>query len=146
MSTMSTQISGPLTEAEPHPFPDEAVPDTSLVARLRGWLRITDADRTTHAGAHRAARIALIVSGVRCIVSYVLIPVGIPIVGFAGVLAAPISILLCLVGLANSVLATRRFWRADHPRKWMYTVFMAVAFVLLVVAIGMDLARLLAAA
>ena len=85
--------------------------------------------------AHRAFRWAIVVSAVRCTISYVIIPVLIPLLSVMGSLAAPISIALCLVALVNGWLGVRRFWRTDHRGKWGYTWFMALIYVISIVTI-----------
>lgn len=131
-------------DADAEPREPVTASDSPVVDRLSRMLRIDEAERTEHADAHRAMRIALVISGVRCIVAYVLVPFVVPLVSFLGAVAAPLGILLCLVGIANAVLSIRRFHAADHPRKWVYTAFMAVVLVMLVVAMSFDVVRLLA--
>lgn len=87
-------------------------------------------DMQALAGAHRAFRWAIVVSAVRCIISYVIIPVLIPLLSVMGTLAAPITIALCVVALVNGWLGVRRFWRTDHRGKWGYTWFMALIYVI----------------
>ena len=88
----------------------------------------------------------MVVSGLRCLVSYVLIPVLIPVLNVAGVLAAPIGIALCAVAVVNGIISVRRFWVADHRSRWMYTWFMAVVFAVLAVALYADISRMVTGA
>ncbi|HMR49757.1 MAG TPA: hypothetical protein PKE40_10790 [Arachnia sp.] len=101
-------------------------------------------DSRTVGEAHRAFRISLIVSGVRCLFSYVLIPVLVPLLSFAGVLAAPVGIALCVIAVVNGIVSLRRFWVSNHRSRWMYTWFMVVVFAVLAVALFSDIARLVA--
>lgn len=94
------------------------------------------------AGAHRAFRISLIISGIRCVATYLLVPVVVPVVSFAGVLAAPIGIMLCVVAVVSGIAGIRRFWIADHRSKWMYTWFMMAVFCILGIALVADVSRL----
>ena len=111
---------------------------------MRRLLRVTEVTRTPFLDrdAHRNFRVALIVSGVRCLITYLAIPILVPIVGFAGVLAAPLGIALCLVAGVNGVVSVRRFWASDHRGKWMYTWFIAFVFVVLLMAMVADIARI----
>ena len=93
-------------------------------------------------GAHRAFRTSVVVSGIRCLITYVLVPVLVPLLSFIGVLAAPIGIALCVVAVVNGVISVRRFWIADYRGKWMYTWFIAVVFVVLGFALAADIGRL----
>lgn len=87
----------------------------------------------------------MIVSGIRCLVTYLLVPVLVPIIGFAGIVAAPIGILLCIVAGVSGVYSVRRFWASNHRCRWMYTWFIAIVFVVLAIALVTDIARIVGA-
>lgn len=108
-------------------------------------LRISTTDAGALSGAHRAFRLSLLVTAIRCTVIYLVVPILIPILSIAGVVAKPLSIALCLFALVNGVVSVRRFWLADHRAKWKYTAFMAVVFVVLIVSIVIDVVGLVAA-
>lgn len=109
---------------------------------MRRILGVDGPDRRSTAGAHRAFRVSVVVSAVRCLITYVLIPVLVPILSLSGWVAAPVGLALCALAVVNGVVSVRRFWRADHPKRWMYTAFIAVVFVILAVALISDLSRL----
>ncbi|MFT4228890.1 MAG: hypothetical protein QM602_01210 [Microbacterium sp.] len=113
---------------------------------MRRLLRVSPADRRDVAGAHRAFRTAIVISGLRCAISYLLVPILIPITAVAGWVAAPLSLALCVFAMVNGVVSVRRFWAANHRSRWMYTAFMAVVFVVLIVAVVLDVGRLAAMA
>ncbi|SJM52977.1 hypothetical protein [Gulosibacter sp. 10] len=115
---------------------------------MRRLLRVRTIEKSVknEREAHRGFQISMVVSGVRCLITYLLVPILVPVLGFAGVLAAPIGILLCVVAAVNGVISVRRFWTSDHRAKWMYTWFIAVVFVVLAIALATDIARLLGAA
>jgi hypothetical protein len=108
---------------------------------MRRLLGITGTDRRSGQGAHRAFRISVIASGIRCLITYLLIPVLVPVLSLSGRVAAPIGIALCAVAVVNGILAVRRFWLADHRHRWMYTVFMAVVFLILAIGLSVELQR-----
>lgn len=116
-----------------------------LDAVMRRLLRISEVRPEAARSAHRAMRISLLVTAIRCSVIYVVIPIAVPLVSFARVVATPISIALCLFALVNGVLGVRRFWVADHRSKWAYTGFMLVVFAVLVVALVLDITKLVTA-
>lgn len=109
---------------------------------MRALLRISDTDRTQVASAHRALRTSLIVTGIRCLITYVALPLLAPIMSFAGMLATPLGIALGLIALVSGTLSLRRFWVSDHRGKWMYTAFIAVVFIIVAVTLTVDLVRL----
>lgn len=92
--------------------------------------------------AQNKLRSSIIISGIRCIITYLLVPIVTPIVGFMGVLAAPVSIVLSVLAIVLGYNSMRRFWLADHRLRWRYTAFIAVVWMLLLVGIGMDVANL----
>lgn len=94
--------------------------------------------------ARNKLRSSIIISGIRCIITYLLVPIVTPIIGFLGVLAAPLSIGLSVLAIVLGYNSLRRFWLADHRLRWRYTAFIAVVWALLLVGIGIDVANLVA--
>lgn len=92
--------------------------------------------------AQNKLRSSIIISGIRCIITYLLVPIVTPFISFLGAVAAPVSIALSLVAIGFGYNSLRRFWLADHRLRWRYTAFIAVVFVLLVVGIALDVAHL----
>lgn len=109
---------------------------------MRSLLRVDGLDRGAAAGAHRAFRFSVLVSAVRCLITYLAIPILIPLLSLSGWVAAPIGMVLCVIAVVNGVVSVRRFWVSDHPRRWVYTGFMGVVFVILAVAMVSELQRM----
>lgn len=109
---------------------------------MRRMLGVQTKDRRSAQGAQRAFRTSVIVSGIRCLISYLLIPILVPILSISGWVAAPIGLALCAIALVNGIVSMRRFWRSDHKYRWMYTGFMAVVFLILALGLVSDLGRL----
>ncbi|MGO1539235.1 MAG: hypothetical protein ACTHZ9_08140 [Leucobacter sp.] len=107
---------------------------------MRKLLRAEKRDRsvTSQQAAHRGFRVSLVVTGIRCLITYVLIPVLVPIVSFADVVAAPVGIALCIVAVVSGIISVRRFWISDHRGKWMYTIFIAIVFAVVLIAFVFD--------
>lgn len=111
---------------------------------MRALLRVGPTDRRVVGDAHRAFRTSVVVSAIRCLITYLLIPVLVPLLSFAGVVAAPVGIALCVVAVVNGVVSVRRFFVSDHRARWTYTWFMVVVFAVLAVAMYADISRLVA--
>ena len=109
---------------------------------MRSVLGVSGLDRRSTQGAHRAFRVSVVVSAVRCLITYVLIPIAVPILSLSGWIAAPIGMALCVLAVVNGIVSMRRFWRSDHRQRWMYTAFIGTVFVILAVALVSDLTRL----
>lgn len=134
--------------------PVVAVPGTDLAAgtgfssytpgdrAMRRLLGVHEVDRGSASGAHRAFRVSVVISAVRCLITYLAIPILVPLLSLSGWVAAPVGIALCVVAVVNGVVSVRRFWASDHARRWMYTGFMGIVFVILGVAMVTELHRL----
>jgi hypothetical protein len=109
---------------------------------MRRLLRVDTVDPQAAAGAHRAFRWSILVTAVRCTILYMVVPILVPIVSVARVVAVPVSIALCMFALVNGVVSVRRFWIANHPARWKYLAFMGVVFAVLLVSIVIDITRL----
>lgn len=120
-----------------------AAPERSTADRfMRRLLRVHGKDTKVLNDAHKAFRVSVVISGIRCLITYLLIPVLVPLLSFAGVVAAPIGIALCVVAVVNGIVSVRRFWISDHRSRWMYTWFMVLVFVVLGIALYADISRL----
>ncbi|MGH8916676.1 MAG: hypothetical protein ACRDZM_19450, partial [Acidimicrobiia bacterium] len=79
----------------------ELLPERTPADRLmRRLLRVGDlVDKNAVFGARRSTTAAIVVSGIRCIITYLLIPVLAPLVGLVDTVAAPITIALSLLAM-----------------------------------------------
>jgi hypothetical protein len=111
---------------------------------VRSLLRVGDAvDKNAILGARNKTRPAIVVSGIRCLITYIFVPIVAPFVGLIAVIEAPLSITLSVVAIAMGVAGTRRFWMADHRSRWTYTAFIGVVAAFLIVGIALDLASII---
>ena len=86
---------------------------------------------------------SLIISAVRCVITYALIPALLPVISGLGVLATPLSLALSLVATVMAIVSLRRVWLADWSGRWGYTAFIGVVLVVLAVVIAIDVRALL---
>ncbi|EYT49346.1 hypothetical protein M3F59_01875 [Brachybacterium muris] len=124
--------------ARPGRFRSDGTADRAM----RRLLGITGTDLRSGEGAHKAFRVSVVISALRCVITYVAIPVLIPILSLAGWVAAPVGLALCAIAAVNGVVSLRRFWRADHRHRWTYTAFITVVFVILAISTVTELSRL----
>ena len=111
---------------------------------MRRWLRAGDVvDKNAILGARRSTTAAIVVSGIRCIITYLLIPILAPVIGISDAASAPMTIALSALAIVMGVTGVRRFWMADHRARWAYTIFIAVIVALLIVGIVLDLATMI---
>jgi hypothetical protein len=124
--------------------PSPVVERTAADRFMRRWLRVGDVvDKNAILGARRATTAAIVVSGIRCIITYLLIPVLAPVIGISDAASAPVTIVLSVLAIVMGVTGVRRFWMADHRARWAYTIFIAVIVALLAVGIVLDLAAMI---
>jgi hypothetical protein len=86
---------------------------------------------------------SLVLSAIRCVLTYAVIPLVVPVISWAGVLATPLSLALSLVAIVLAVNSLRRVWMADYRHRWPYTVFILVAVGLLTMVVVLDVRTLL---
>ncbi|GAB5492780.1 MAG: hypothetical protein Phog2KO_29950 [Phototrophicaceae bacterium] len=116
----------------------------SLIARL---LFVTPAetvyDEDKMTKAENAFSLALMFSGVRCVIMYAILPFVLPLVGIAGNFGIWIDIVINLIAIGAIIYSLRRFWKINYKRKWQYFPVALVALVLLVAFIALDISTLL---
>ena len=92
--------------------------------------------RAADASAHRLFNFSMALSGLRCILGYVVLPIIAPAIGAAAQVGPIVGVPIAVVALVFDVMTVRRFWAADHPWRWrvtaIYAVVMAMVFALLI--------------
>lgn len=112
--------------------------------RMRRLLRLpTDAPKASEISARQLVETSLVISMVRCLLTYVLLPFVAPVFGFAAGVTPVVGLLVGAVAIVANVASVRRFWRADHRYRWHYTALAAVIVAALVWLVIADLVELL---
>jgi uncharacterized membrane protein len=93
--------------------------------------------------AQQAFSFALLFSGVRCILMYVVLPFILPLIGLAGNFSIWIDIAINVVAICAIFYSLRRFWQTGYERRWQYLPVALVALFVLVAFIGLDIATLI---
>jgi ABC-type iron transport system FetAB permease component len=114
-------------------------------AAMRRLLRVPPAGPpgSTAASARRAFSTSIVVSGIRCLLTYVVLPFVAPALGLAAGVGPALGIVIGLVAIVANVASARRFWRANHPRRWAFTAIAFGVIVLLLVLLVQDVAELI---
>ncbi len=111
--------------------------------RMRRFLLLPeDAPRVSLVDAQKAFSRSIFISGTRCLITYVALPLLAPIVDLSGSVGPIIGLLLGAVSMIAIFFATRRFFAADHRWRWGYAAIGGAIFVLLIVSVGFDIVHL----
>jgi hypothetical protein len=111
---------------------------------MRRLLRLpVDAPAGTAEGARKAFQTSLLVATVRCLLMYIVFPFVLPALGLARGVGPAIGLAINLVAMVCIVLSMRRFFRADHPKRWSYTALGGTVLAFLVVLAIQDFVSLI---
>ena len=111
---------------------------------MRRLLRIpADRPKGTRKDANKAFSTSILVSAVRCILTYILLPFVAPVLGIAKDVGPWVGIPIGIAAIVCNVLSMRRFWAADHKWRWAYTGIATVVIGFLLVLMASDAAELL---
>lgn len=94
---------------------------------------------TTNDVDRRVFSMAMVISGVRCALTYVILPFLAPLVGISSGVGPWIGLPLGLVAIVANILSIRRFWSSKHRWKWPMSLINAAVAGLLMVLLVMDL-------
>ncbi len=104
---------------------------------MRRVLRVPDRrPAASEDSAHRLFSVSIILSALRCLLTYIVLPILTPVLGAATSVGPAVGIPLAVVALVFDVRGIRRFWLADHRWRWgmtaIYALVMAFVLVLLI--------------
>jgi hypothetical protein len=106
---------------------------------VRRLLRVETAPPASANQARSAFRTSVLVAGVRCLLTYIVLPFVLPFIGLAAGVTPIIGAIIGVVAIVCIVSSMRRFWRADHRARWGYTAFGTAMIAFLVVLVIRDL-------
>ena len=81
---------------------------------------------------------SILISGIRCMLTYVVFPFIFPIVGITSGIGSTIGLIIGSIAIAANVFSIRRFWKADHKYKVPVSILNVGIIVLLLVLIVLD--------
>jgi hypothetical protein len=111
--------------------------------RMRRLLRLApDGPRRSIFDAHGVVSKSIAISAMRCLVTYVAIPLLGPIIGMSKEIGPWVGIALSTVTIVAIIAATRRFVAADHKWRWWYASLGSVLIVLAMVQAAIDIVHL----
>ena len=93
---------------------------------MRRLLRLPEGKTSTAQEARSAFQKSIAITACRCIIMYLVLPFVLPIVGLASGVGPAIGLLISILAIMSIIYSIRRFWRADHSKRWHYTAFATV--------------------
>lgn len=146
VTSVSTTVPGPGTAPTGAPV-EGASPDPPRPPADRFMRRLLRVDASQPRFDEEQLRSAfsrsMLVSAVRCVLTYLVIPFLGPILGLAAGVGPIIGIPVAVLAIVFNVKSMRRFWRADHRYRWHYTAVSGAVITMLVVLIVLDVVELL---
>jgi hypothetical protein len=140
MSNPPTPAVTEYTVCDPPPL---GPPRTSADRFMRRVLRLpVDAPTASADQARKAFQTSLAVATVRCLLMYIVFPFVLPLIGVARGVGPWIGLAISILAIVAITMSIRRFWRADHSKRWHYTVFGTIVMCFLIVLVVQDLAEI----
>ena len=86
---------------------------------------------------------SMVISGIRCALTYVVFPWLLPLLGVAGGITAGLGLPVGLIAIFFNVWSIRRFWKSDHNLKWIVASINVCVIILLLILVTIDISDLL---
>lgn len=111
---------------------------------VRKLLRIRERPAgATAASAYSAFQRSMLISAIRCTLTYVVFPFVVPAVGFATGAGPVLGIIIGVVAMTCDVFTIRRFFAVDHRWRWHFSAIALSVIGLLSVLLVQDIVHLL---
>jgi hypothetical protein len=122
----------------------EMQPGSTADRFMRRLLRLPVGGPRASAGeARKAFQTSIAVATVRCLLMYIVFPFVLPAVGLASGVGPAVGIAISVIAVVAILMSIRRFWRADHSKRWHYTVLGTVVIGFMILLFLRDLTTIL---
>ena len=104
-------------------------------------VAVTDANNVSTDTEEQPEKVfsqSILISGIRCVLTYVVFPFIFPIVGITSGIGSTIGLIIGTIAIVANVFSIRRFWKADHKYKVPVSILNVGIIVLLVVLVILD--------
>jgi len=91
---------------------------------------------------HRIFGVSIFLSATRCLLSYIVLPILLPLLGLAKGVGPWLGIPIGVLALYFDVLGIRRFWLADHHQRWLFSAVYAVVGAMVLTLLVVDIVDL----
>ena len=103
----------------------------------------TDQAPIDESETHRIFSASILLSALRCLLTYVFLPVILPAIGVARGVGPAIGIPIGVLALTFDYLGVRRFWLADHRQRWAFTALYAAVGGMVLTLLIVDIVNVL---
>lgn len=93
--------------------------------------------------AERVFSKSVLISGIRCTLTYLIFPFVAPLIGITSSVGAVVGVSIGVVAIVFNIMSIRRLFAADHPYKWWAGAMNLTVIVLLIVLFVVDSQTLL---
>jgi hypothetical protein len=97
---------------------------------------------TEHTQAQNMFSTAMIISGIRCALTYVVFPLLAPVLGIASGVGSGIGLVASIVGIVANLYSIKKFHTIGHQYKWQITALNVSVIGLLFALLLLDLTSL----
>jgi hypothetical protein len=110
---------------------------------VRRLLRIRELPPGVSASsAYSAFQRSMLISAIRCTLTYVIFPFVLPAAGFARGVGPMVGIAIGVLAITCDVFTIRRFFTVDHRWRWQFSAIAGSVICLLLVLMAQDIAHL----
>lgn len=111
---------------------------------MRRLLRVPlDQAPIDESETHRIFSASIFLSALRCLLSYIVLPVVLPLLGVAKGVGPAIGIPIGVLALTFDYLGIRRFWLADHRQRWAFSALYAVVGTMVLILLIVDIVNVM---
>jgi hypothetical protein len=138
------QHSGPVSASRPPTplCPDDPTQQVGAIAAASRPVAVRPADVDANAAVTKAFSTSVLVSAVRCLLTYILFPWVLPLLGWASGVGPAIGLVVGVVAIGFNVASIRRFMASGHRYRYWISALNVAVIGLLVVLIVRDVADL----
>jgi hypothetical protein len=142
-TAIALSIDGRAATACPFPHHTRTVQRSRGDLAVRRVLRIRDRPPgISEASAYSAFQRSMLISAIRCTLTYVIFPFVLPAAGFATGVGPVLGIVIGVVAITCDVFTIRRFFSVDHRWRWQFSAIAGAVICLLLVLMVQDIVHL----
>jgi hypothetical protein len=93
--------------------------------------------------AARLFSLSIVISGTRCLLTYIVFPWVLPVLGIAGGVGPAVGVIVGVVAIAFNLLSIRRWRASGHAWRVPLMTLNSVVIVFLLVLVALDVSELL---